>query len=110
MGKGMVQLDLDSDSKLEGGKEGYVRMLWWSEGVLPLLRDKRSRGTDLIARLSLSPSPQPFLGLLPWQGFEIDSFEVDIPPSMMTSEGFFRSLPQRDGIDGAFAARLRRIA
>ena len=109
MGKKMAQLYPDSDPEMEKRKEGYVCMSWWLEGVLPLHRDKWSRGTNGFACLSLSPSPQPFFGLLPWQGFEIDSFEVDIPPSMMTSEGFFRSLPQRDGIDGAFAARLRKL-
>ena len=42
-----------------------------------------------------------------------DDFSVEpatpfVPASMVTAEGYFASLPQRDQIDGAFAARLRR--
>jgi 16S rRNA (cytosine967-C5)-methyltransferase len=31
-----------------------------------------------------------------------------VPVELLTSDGDFRSLPQRDGIDGAYAARLGR--
>jgi 16S rRNA (cytosine967-C5)-methyltransferase len=33
-----------------------------------------------------------------------------IPPSLLTDAGDFQTLPQRDGVDGAFAARLVRTA
>ena len=33
-----------------------------------------------------------------------------VPPVLVTAAGDFQSLPQRDGIDGAFAARLARSA
>jgi 16S rRNA (cytosine967-C5)-methyltransferase len=33
-----------------------------------------------------------------------------VPGEMLTAEGYFASLPQRDSIDGAFAARLRLSA
>lgn len=31
-----------------------------------------------------------------------------LPPEVLSEEGFLRTLPQQHGIDGAFAARLRR--
>ena len=34
--------------------------------------------------------------------------ERDVPPQLLTAAGDFQSLPQRHGIDGAYAARLRR--
>lgn len=33
-----------------------------------------------------------------------------IDPRVLTPEGFMATLPHRDQIDGAFAARLRRVA
>ncbi len=40
--------------------------------------------------------------------FGTESATSLIPDEMLTAEGYFASLPQRDSIDGAFAARLRR--
>jgi len=31
-----------------------------------------------------------------------------VPAALLTADGDFQSLPQRDGVDGAFAARLVR--
>lgn len=42
--------------------------------------------------------------------FFIESVENLVPASMVNDRGFFESLPHRHGIDGAFAARLRRIS
>ena len=35
---------------------------------------------------------------------------VAVPGTLLTAAGDFESRPQRDAIDGAYAARLRRIA
>jgi 16S rRNA (cytosine967-C5)-methyltransferase len=43
-------------------------------------------------------------------GFSAESVEGHVPETMLTAAGHFLSLPHRDGIDGAFAARLRRTA
>lgn len=40
--------------------------------------------------------------------FEIETASGFVPENMLTSEGYFASLPHRDNIDGAFACRLRR--
>ena len=32
-----------------------------------------------------------------------------VPPALLTADGDFQSLPQRDGMDGAYAARLVRV-
>jgi 16S rRNA (cytosine967-C5)-methyltransferase len=40
--------------------------------------------------------------------FTLESVAGVAPPSLVTPEGTMRVLPQRDGCDGAFAARLRR--
>jgi 16S rRNA (cytosine967-C5)-methyltransferase len=41
--------------------------------------------------------------------FAIESARDFVPEEMVTVEGYFASLPHRDGIDGAFGARLKRI-
>ncbi len=40
--------------------------------------------------------------------FTIESASPFVPSEMLTEEGYFATLPQRHGIDGAFAARLRK--
>ncbi|KAG0575956.1 hypothetical protein KC19_5G043500 [Ceratodon purpureus] len=40
--------------------------------------------------------------------FTAENVEGFVPPSMVSAEGFFVSFPHRHGIDGAFAARMRR--
>ena len=37
-------------------------------------------------------------------------FLPDVPKSMISSEGFLRTFPHEHGIDGSFAARLRRVS
>jgi 16S rRNA (cytosine967-C5)-methyltransferase len=34
----------------------------------------------------------------------------NVPPALLTPEGDLMVLPQRDGMDGAYGARLRRVA
>jgi len=41
-------------------------------------------------------------------GFRLESVAGTVPDSVVTPEGCMRVLPQRDGCDGAFAARLRK--
>lgn len=41
-------------------------------------------------------------------GFSVEPADRWIPKALVTSDGFFASLPHRDDIDGAFGARLRR--
>ena len=40
--------------------------------------------------------------------FELESAAPYVPEVMVTPEGYYATLPHRDGIDGAFGARLRR--
>jgi 16S rRNA (cytosine967-C5)-methyltransferase len=42
------------------------------------------------------------------QDFTPENVQTFVPPSMVSTEGFFVSFPHRHGIDGAFAARMRR--
>ena len=42
------------------------------------------------------------------QEFTTENVRTFVPPSMVSAEGFFISFPHRHGIDGAFAARMRR--
>ena len=37
-------------------------------------------------------------------------FLPDVPPSAITPEGFVQTFPHEHGVDGAFAARLRRVS
>jgi len=39
--------------------------------------------------------------------FKIESVAGSVPDALVTPEGFMRVLPQRDGCDGAFAAKMR---
>jgi 16S rRNA (cytosine967-C5)-methyltransferase len=41
--------------------------------------------------------------------FEVVPTEA-VPPRFLSDDGFLRVLPQESGFDGAFAARLRRVA
>ncbi len=41
--------------------------------------------------------------------FVIEAAGDSLPQELVTEEGFYASLPWRDGIDGAFGARLRRV-
>ena len=40
--------------------------------------------------------------------FAVESAAPYVPEEMVTGEGYFASLPHRDGIDGAFGVRLRK--
>ena len=53
---------------------------------------------------------QRFLADFPMYTVEnAQRFLPDVPSSVITSEGFVQTFPHEHGIDGAFAARLRRI-
>ena len=41
-------------------------------------------------------------------GFTLESVAGSAPDAVVTPEGYMRVLPQRDGCDGAFAARIRK--
>jgi 16S rRNA (cytosine967-C5)-methyltransferase len=43
-------------------------------------------------------------------GFELDPPSVAVDSKLVTPEGFLNVLPQREGFDGSFAARIRRMA
>lgn len=52
---------------------------------------------------------QRFLTDFPmWTVENAKDFLPDIPPSVITSQGFVQTFPHEHGIDGAFAARLRK--
>ena len=42
--------------------------------------------------------------------FVVEQAEAFVPPELVREDGFFATLPFRDGIDGAFGARLRRVS
>jgi len=45
-----------------------------------------------------------------WTIENAKDFLPDILPSVITPQGFVQTLPHEHGVDGAFAARLRREA
>ena len=45
-----------------------------------------------------------------WTIENAKDFLPDVPPSVITPEGFVQTLPHEHGVDGAFAARLRRVS
>ncbi|RKU26967.1 16S rRNA (cytosine(967)-C(5))-methyltransferase RsmB [Candidatus Poribacteria bacterium] len=54
---------------------------------------------------------QRFLTDFPmWTVEDAKDFLPDIPPSVITPQGFIQTFPHEHGIDGAFAARLRRVS
>jgi len=53
---------------------------------------------------------QRFLANHPmWVVENAQQFLPDVPPSIITPQGFVQTFPHEHGVDGAFAARLRRI-
>lgn len=51
--------------------------------------------------------------LIDFPNFTVENanqFLPDIPKSMITSQGYLQTFPHEHGIDGSFAARLRRVA
>ncbi|MCC6350113.1 MAG: 16S rRNA (cytosine(967)-C(5))-methyltransferase RsmB [Candidatus Eisenbacteria bacterium] len=54
--------------------------------------------TDAVIAAFLASHPE----------YRVESVAGSVPAQVVTPEGFLRVLPQRDGCDGAFAARLRR--
>ena len=54
---------------------------------------------------------QRFLAEFPiWTAENAKDFLPDVPPSVITPEGFVQTFPHEHGVDGAFAARLRRVS
>ena len=54
---------------------------------------------------------QRFLADFPmWTVENAKHFLPDAPPSMITPQGFVQTFPHEHGVDGAFAARLRRVS
>ena len=52
---------------------------------------------------------QRFLADFPmWTVENAKDFLPDIPPSVITPQGFVQTFPHEHGVDGAFAARLRK--
>jgi 16S rRNA (cytosine967-C5)-methyltransferase len=67
--------------------------------------------TCTIARRENENVIQAFLATDLGRGFSVDSLKTDVPTDwqrFVTSEGWFRSLPEPDGPDGHFVARLVR--
>lgn len=53
---------------------------------------------------------QRFLADFPMYTIEnAQRFLIDVPSSVITPEGFVQTFPHEHGVDGAFAARLRRV-
>ena len=54
---------------------------------------------------------QRFLTDFPMYTIEnAEQFLPDVPPSVITQQGFVQTFPHEHGVDGAFAARLRRVS
>lgn len=54
---------------------------------------------------------QRFLTDFPmWTVENAKDFLPDVPPSVITPQGFVQTFPHEHGVDGAFAARLRRVS
>ena len=54
---------------------------------------------------------QRFLTDFPMYTIEnAEQFLPDVPPSVITPQGFVQTFPHEHGVDGAFAARLRRVS
>ena len=54
---------------------------------------------------------QRFLADFPmWTVENAKDFLPNVPPSVITPEGFVQTFPHEHGVDGAFAARLRRVS
>ena len=45
-----------------------------------------------------------------WTVENAQQFLPEVPPSMITPQGFIQTFPHEHGVDGAFAARLRRVS
>ncbi|MXZ00394.1 16S rRNA (cytosine(967)-C(5))-methyltransferase RsmB [Candidatus Poribacteria bacterium] len=45
-----------------------------------------------------------------WTVENAQQFLPEVPPSIITPQGFMQTFPHEHGIDGAFAARLRRVS
>lgn len=42
------------------------------------------------------------------QDFTAENVQAYVPASMVSEEGYLKTFPHKHGIDGAFAARMRR--
>ena len=45
-----------------------------------------------------------------WTVENAQQFLPEVPPSIITPQGFVQTFPHEHGVDGAFAARLRRVS
>ena len=45
-----------------------------------------------------------------WTVENAQQFLPEVPPSIITQQGFMQTFPHEHGVDGAFAARLRRVS
>jgi len=100
------------DARWRVSPEGLARVVERQHALLRALADVvRPGGWLVYATCSLEPEEneeQVTAFLSEDRRFVRDPAET-VPPSLVTPEGDLRLLPQRDGTDGAYAARLRRV-
>jgi len=101
------------DARWRVSAEGLASIVERQRALLRALADVvRPGGWLLYATCSLEPDENEM---------QVDAFlaedrrfvrdpSLTVPATLLTPDGDLRLLPQRDGTDGAFAARLRRVA
>jgi len=101
------------DARWRVSAEGLARVVERQHALLRALADVVCPGGWLVyATCSLEPeeNEEQVSAFLSEDRRFVRDPATTVPPSLVTPEGDLRLLPQRDGTDGAYAARLRRVA
>jgi 16S rRNA (cytosine967-C5)-methyltransferase len=101
------------DARWRVSAEGLARVVARQRALLCALADVvRPGGWLVYATCSLEPeeNEEQVSAFLSEDRRFVRDPATTVPPSLVTPDGDLRLLPQRDGTDGAYAARLRRMA
>jgi 16S rRNA (cytosine967-C5)-methyltransferase len=101
------------DARWRVSPEGLARVVERQHALLRALADVVRPGAWLVyATCSLEPeeNEEQVSAFLSEDRRFVRDPATTVPPSLVSSEGDLRLLPQRDGTDGAYAARLRRVS
>ena len=100
------------DARWRVSPEGLARVVERQRALLRALADVvRPGGWLLYATCSLEPeeNEEQVSAFLTEDRRFVRDPAATVPPSLLSPEGDLRLLPHRDGTDGAYAARLRRV-